>query len=63
MSLRVRVRSGSCAEPCDGTSMLDLLMLAAGPGSTITLEATGPQANEAIAALASLVAGRFTEEE
>jgi phosphocarrier protein HPr len=60
---QVRVRSGSCAEPCDGTSMLDLLMLAAGPGSTITVEATGPQANEAVAALAALVAGRFTEEE
>jgi phosphocarrier protein HPr len=60
---QVRVTGGSCAGPCDGTSMLDLLMLAAGPGSTITVEATGPQANEVVSALAALVAGRFTEEE
>ena len=59
----IRVTGGSCGEPCDGTSILDLLMLAAGPGTTITIEATGPQAKEAVEALSALVAGRFTEEE
>jgi phosphocarrier protein HPr len=59
----VRVTGGTCGEPCDGTSILDLLMLAAGPGTTITVEASGPQAAEAVEALAVLVGGRFTEEE
>ena len=59
----VRVTGGTCGEPCDGTSILDLLMLAAGPGTTITVTATGPQAAEVVEALAALVAGRFTEEE
>ncbi|MEA2906140.1 MAG: phosphocarrier protein HPr [Alphaproteobacteria bacterium] len=56
---------GGCGggEPCDGTSILDLLMLAAGHGTEITIEATGPQATEAIETLAALVAGRFTEGE
>ena len=60
---QVRVTGGTCGEPCDGTSILDLLMLAAGPGTSITVEATGPQAAEAVEALAALVKGRFTEEE
>jgi phosphocarrier protein len=59
----VRVTGGICGEPCDGTSILDLLMLGAGPGTTITVEATGAQASEAVEALAALVSGRFTEEE
>jgi phosphocarrier protein len=59
----VRVKGGACGEPCDGTSILDLLMLGAGPGTTITVEATGPQAVEAVEALAALVSGRFTEDE
>jgi phosphocarrier protein HPr len=59
----IRVKGGTCGEPCDGTSILDLLMLGAGPGTTITVEATGPQAAEAVEALAALVSGRFTEEE
>ena len=59
----VRVTGGTYGEPCDGTSILDLLMLGAGPGTTITVEATGAQAAEAVEALATLVAGRFTEDE
>jgi phosphocarrier protein HPr len=39
------------------------MMLAAGAGTTISVEATGPQAAEVIEALAALVAGRFTEGE
>ena len=57
----VTVRRGH--EVVGGTSILGLMMLAAGPGTTITVEASGPQAAEVIDALAALVSGRFTEEE
>jgi phosphocarrier protein len=42
---------------------MGLMMLAAGPGTTITVEATGREAAEVVEALAVLVAGRFTEGE
>ena len=45
-----------------GTSMLGLLMLAAHCGATIDVTASGPEAGEALAALASLVASKFGEE-
>jgi phosphocarrier protein HPr len=50
-------------ETVGGTSIMGLMMLAAGPGTTITVEATGREAAEAVDALAALVSGRFTEEE
>ena len=46
----------------DAQSIMGLMMLAAGPGSTIVIAAEGRQAREAVAALAALVAGRFEEE-
>jgi phosphocarrier protein len=57
----VRVTRGS--ETVGGTSIMGLMMLAAGPGTTITVAASGPQAAEVLDALAALVSGRFTEEE
>jgi phosphocarrier protein len=39
------------------------MMLAAGPGTAITVEASGPEAAAVVEALAALVSGRFTEEE
>ena len=51
------------AERVGGTSIMGLMMLAAGPGTSITIEATGPQASEVVEALAKLVSGRFTEQE
>jgi phosphocarrier protein HPr len=57
----VRVTRGQ--ETVGGTSIMGLMMLAAGPGTTITVEATGLEAAEAVEALATLVAGRFTEGE
>jgi phosphocarrier protein HPr len=57
----VKVWRGS--ESVGGTSIMGLMMLAAGPGTTITVEATGAQAAEVVEALAALVSGRFTEEE
>jgi phosphocarrier protein HPr len=50
-------------ESVGGTSIMGLMMLAAGTGTTITVEATGKQAAEVVEALAALVSGRFTEEE
>jgi phosphocarrier protein len=50
-------------ETVGGTSIMGLMMLAAGPGTSITVEATGPQAAEVMEALSALVSGRFTEGE
>ncbi|HZO45731.1 MAG TPA: HPr family phosphocarrier protein [Xanthobacteraceae bacterium] len=57
----VKVTRG--AETVGGNSIMGLMMLAAGTGTTITVEATGPQAAEVIEALAQLVSDRFNEEE
>lgn len=46
----------------DAQSIMGLLMLAAAKGSQIAIEAEGPQAREAVAALAELVANKFDEE-
>ncbi len=45
-----------------GTSIMGLMMLAAGPGTTIAIEAEGPQAAEALVALIALVEAGFDEE-
>ena len=44
-----------------GTSIMGLMMLAAGPGTTIRIEATGAQAEAAVAALVALVSSGFGE--
>lgn len=45
-----------------GTSIMALMMLAAGPGSVIRIEAVGRQAREALDALVALVRDGFGEE-
>jgi phosphocarrier protein len=50
-------------ETVGGTSIMGLMMLSAGPGTTITVSATGRDAAAAVAALAELVGSRFNEEE
>lgn len=45
-----------------GTSIMGLMMLAASIGTSIMVEASGPQAGEAMAALEKLVATKFDEE-
>jgi phosphocarrier protein HPr len=57
----VRVSRGS--ETVGGTSIMGLMMLAAGPGTTIIVEAIGAQAAEVVEEIAKLVASRFGEEE
>jgi phosphocarrier protein len=47
----------------DARSIMGLMMLAAGPGCCIDIEAEGPEASQAVAALAELVADRFQEDE
>ena len=58
---QVRVSRGG--ETVGGTSIMGLMMLAASPGTTITVEATGRQAAEVVDALQQLLATRFGEEE
>ena len=50
-------------ETVGGTSIMGLMMLSAGPGTTIVVSATGAQAEAAVAALAELVGNKFNEEE
>ena len=46
----------------DGSSILDLMMLAASPGCHITVRTKGPDAEPAMDAIAALIADRFGEE-
>ncbi len=52
-----------CGETVGGDSIMGILTLGAGIGSTITVAARGRQAKEALEALSALVADRFGEEE
>ena len=45
-----------------GTSIMGLMMLAAGPGTTILVQATGAEAREAVEALTELVENGFYED-
>lgn len=49
-------------ETVGGTSIMGLMMLAAGPGTRIVIEAEGPEAPEAIEALQALVEAGFGED-
>jgi phosphocarrier protein HPr len=57
------VRVMRCGEIVGGTSIMGLMMLAAAPGTTITVEATGKEAAEVIEALATLIDSRFGEQD
>jgi phosphocarrier protein HPr len=52
-----------CGETVGGDSIMGILTLGAGLGSTITVFASGLEAQEALDALAELVASRFGEDE
>jgi phosphocarrier protein HPr len=45
-----------------GTSIMGLMMLAASIGTSIVIEASGPQAKEAMTALEDLVTRKFDED-
>jgi phosphocarrier protein len=57
------VKVTRCGETVGGDSIMGILMLGAGLGSTITVTALGAQAIEALEALEALVANRFNEDE
>ena len=50
-------------ETVGGSSIMGILTLGAGIGSTITVGVKGPQADAALEAIAALVAGKFGEDE
>ena len=52
-----------CGETVGGDSIMGILTLGAGVGSTITVSAIGFDAHQALDALEALVSGRFGEEE
>lgn len=52
-----------CGETVGGESIMGILTLGAGVGSTITVHARGDDAEAALAAIGALVANRFGEEE
>jgi len=52
-----------CGETVGGQSIMGILTLGAGIGSSITISAIGRQAQEAVDAIAALVANRFGEDE
>jgi phosphocarrier protein len=49
-------------EKINGKSIMGLMMLAAGPGSKLTLHAYGDDAHQAIAEIEALVKRKFDEE-
>jgi phosphocarrier protein HPr len=50
------------SETVGGRSIMGLMMLAAGPGTSVTVSALGPDAEAAITAITELVASKFNEE-
>jgi phosphocarrier protein HPr len=57
------VRVSRSGETVGGTSIMGLMMLAASPGTSITVEASGKDAAAVIDALEDLLARRFGEDE
>ena len=49
-------------ETVGGTSIMGLMMLSAGPGTTILVSAKGPEAEAAMEAITALIADKFHEE-
>jgi phosphocarrier protein HPr len=50
------------SETVGGTSIMGLMMLSAGPGTSIVVSAAGPEAEKALDAITELVASKFNEE-
>lgn len=58
-----RVRVSRCGETVGGDSIMGLMMLSAGPGTSIRVEASGPEAQHVLEALAALISSRFGEDD
>lgn len=61
-NFEAEVRVSKDGQTVDARSIMGLMMLAAGPGCCIDIEAEGEEAEAAVDALAALVAARFDEE-
>lgn len=61
-AFKATVRVTRDGQTVGGSSIMGLLMLQAGPGTKIVIEAEGPEAPEAIEALQALVASGFGED-
>jgi phosphocarrier protein len=57
------VRVSKDGQTVDARSIMGLMMLAAGPGCSIDIEAEGAEANAAVVALEELVTAKFDEDE
>ena len=57
------VRVSKDGQTVDARSIMGLMMLAAGPGCCIDIEAEGAEAAAAVTALQELVAAKFDEDE
>lgn len=57
------VKVSRAGETVGGRSIMGLLTLAAAKGTTISVSAAGPQANEVLDAIEALLANRFGEDE
>ena len=60
---RAQVKVSRCGETVGGDSIMGLMMLSAGPGTSIQVQATGSEAAAVMDALTALLAGRFGEED
>ena len=58
-----QIKVTRCGETVGGDSIMGILTLGAGMGTTITVSALGDQAEAALDAIAELVANRFGEDE
>ena len=61
-SFDAEIRVAKDDNAVDARSIMGLMMLAAGIGSTITITAEGPEAAQAVEALTELVSNRFEED-
>ena len=62
-TFEAEVRVSKDGQTVDARSIMGLMMLAAGPGSSIEIEAEGSEADAALDALVELVSNRFEEDE
>ena len=60
---RAQITVSRAGETVGGASIMGLMMLAAGQGTSIQVDASGPEAAAAMDALTALLADRFGEEE
>jgi phosphotransferase system HPr (HPr) family protein len=61
-SFRSDIKVSKDDQTADGKSIMQLMMLAAPKGTELQIDAEGPDAQQAVAALSKLVASKFDEE-